>query len=148
VRGGVNLPDVGDDVDVRARFADNAAPLSVRPAGADGCGRPPALPKQSRKALEQVNLSVEAESTTTDVEGIVEGVCRDSHRLIVSADDLRQSGRDISLLVPDDIELGALRTGQVLRLTAEILDGGGLRLTSVAGDKGGEGAQDEDIVQP
>ena len=93
VRGGAQRkpPELGDKVEVEARIADNATePLPVRPAGREGCGRPPALPKPPKTALEQVGTvhtgaaadeiadegTDAATETTTDVEAIVEGVCR------------------------------------------------------------------------
>jgi hypothetical protein len=151
VRGSAgHLPRPGDNVEVRARITDNPAPLPIRAPGEQGCGNPPALPKPPGKALEQVSLRIDEGdgATGTDVEGIVEGVCRDSRELIVSADDVRESGRDISLAVPDDIELGRLAPGDVLRLTTAIRDNGSLELSTVAGDKGGKGADDPDLVQP
>jgi hypothetical protein len=150
VRGaGQKLPDLGDRVEVRVRIADDAEPLPVRPAGEQGCGRPPALPKPPTAGLEQVRLQIAGgePAASVDVEGIVQGVCKDAGRLIVSADDVRESGRDIELLAPKKIELGKLDTGDVLRVTTEILDGGSLQLSSVAGDGSGPDADDPDLVQ-
>ena len=151
VRGSAgHLPELGDDVEVRVRIADNAEPLPAHPAGDEGCGHPPGLPRAPRKALEQVSLKIaEGEpASVTDVEGIVEGVCRKDSKLIVSADDLRESGRDIALSVPEGIKLGKIGNGDVLRMTATIRDGGSLELSTVAGDRGGKGADDPDLVQP
>jgi hypothetical protein len=152
VRGGIqrNPPEVGKLVEVEARIASNPEPLPVSDPGQDGCGKPPALPKPPKVALEQVGLKVtgDGRQTTTDVEGIVEGVCRNSHQLIVSADDVRESGHDISLGVPAEFRIGALKPGQVLKLGAEIGDAGALTLSSVAGDEGTDGAEDADLVQP
>ncbi|MDX6583688.1 MAG: hypothetical protein QOI10_2872 [Solirubrobacterales bacterium] len=152
VRGapGQRAPAAGAQIDVRVKIADDAEPLPVTPPGASGCGEPPPVPKPPRTALEQISLVVHGgePAASTGVEAIVEGVCRDNRKLIVSADDLRESGRDISLSVPDQIELGALKPGQVLKLSAGIRDNGGLELSSVAGDEGGSGAADPDLVQP
>jgi hypothetical protein len=152
VRGGIqrNPPEVGALVEVKARIAANPEPLPVSSPGEDGCGKPPALPKPPKVALEQVGLQVtgDAPQPTTDVEGVVEGVCRDSHKLLVSADDVRESGHDIVLGVPAQIRIGALKPGQVLKLGAEIGDAGALTLSSVAGDEGTDGAEDADLVQP
>jgi hypothetical protein len=151
IRGSAgHLPRLGDNVEVRARITDNPEPLPIRAPGEQGCGNPPALPKPPGKALEQVSLRIEDGEGAggTDVEGTVEGVCRSSDKLIVSADDLRESGRDISLAVAEDIELGRIDTGDVLRLTTTIRDNGSLEVSTVAGDKGGKGADDPDLVQP
>jgi hypothetical protein len=151
VRGSAgHLPRLGDNVEVRARITDNPDPLHIRTPGEQGCGDPPALPKPPGKALEQVSLRIEEGegASGTDVAGIVEGVCRDTGELIVSADDLRESGHDLALAVPEDIELGGIDPGDVLRLTTVIRDNGSLEVSTVAGDKGGKGADDPDLVQP
>ena len=117
VRGGDQRtpPKLGDTVQLEARFADNATELKPTPAGREGCGEPPALPKPPKISLEQVGTvhtgaaadetadegTDAATETTTDVEAIVEGVCRTGSRtLIASADDLREAGRDIPVGVP------------------------------------------------
>jgi hypothetical protein len=151
VRGGLHrIPDVGDRVEVDARIADNPEELPVTEPGHAGCGRPPAVPKPPRVALEQTGLRFADgdRATTTEVEGLVEGVCRDSRKLLVSADDLRESGHDVALSVPEKIKIGALKPGQVLSLSAEIGSGAALGLTAVAGDRGRDGAEDADLVQP
>ena len=150
VRGkaGHDPPRLGDNVEVRARIADNPDPLSVTGPGQEGCGTPPPLPKPPRAALEQVGLRIDDAASSTDVEAIVEGVCRESHKLVVSADDIRESGRDIGILVPEEFKLNRIDPGDVLRLTTNILNGGSLQLSTIAGDKGGKGADDPDLVQP
>ncbi len=152
VRGtaGRRPPAVGDAVEVRVRIADNPEPLRVRPAGENGCGRPPALPKPPKTALEQVSLRIEdgEPASVTSIEAVIEGVCRDKRKLVASADDVRASGRDIGLAVPKEINLGRLEPGQVVKLSAEIFEGGSMRVSTIAGDKGGEGADDPDLVQP
>jgi len=151
VRGGVRRipPEVGERVEVEARIADNPEPLPATTPGEAGCGRAPAPPKPPRAALEQVGLRrVGDPATTAEIEAVVEGVCRDSRKLIVSADDVRESGHDIAIAVPDEIRTAKLKPGQVLKLGAEIAANGALTLTSVAGDEGSKGAEDADLVQP
>jgi hypothetical protein len=147
VRGGAS-PAVGDTVEVRVRITDNASSLPVVEPGEAGCGDPPALPKPPRSTLEQVSLNVDSAASSTGVEGIVEGVCGNPRKLIVSADDIRESGHDVAILVPKEFELGRIDTGDVLRLTTSILGSGSLQLETLAGDKGGEGADDSGLVQP
>ncbi len=147
-------PDVGDQVEVQARIADNVEALPVTPPGEQGCGEPPALPKVPHVGLEQVALKPSDddtsgdETTTADVEAIVEGVCRDSRKLIVSADDVRESGHDTAIAVPEELRISALKTGQILKLGVEIGDNGALKLTAAASDKATKGAEGEDLVQP
>ena len=150
VRGkaGHNPPRLGDNVEVRVRIADNFDPLPSNDPHEEGCGSPPAEPKPPRSALEQVDLQINDAASSVDVEAIVEGVCRESHKLVVSADDIRESGRDIGILVPEEFKLNRIDPGDVLRLTTNILKGGSLQLSTIAGDKGGKGADDPDLVQP
>jgi hypothetical protein len=152
VRGGAQRtpPAVGERVEVEARIADRPEPLAVTPPGEDGCGKPPQVPKPPAVALEQIGLRVaEGEpAASTDVEGIVEGVCREARKLIVSADDVRESGRDVAIAIPEAIRVAALEPGQVLKLEVEITRRGTLKLSTVAGDEGAKGADDTDLVQP
>lgn len=151
VRGGQRPPpDVGDQVDVRARFADRPEELPVTPPGHDGCGAPPAAPKPPKVALEQVQLDVtdSQRAASTDLEGVVEGVCRESRRLILSADDVRESGQDIQVALPDSFRLADLANGQALKLSASIAAGGAFTAQSLAPDDDGSTADDPDLSQP
>lgn len=152
VRGGPQRtpPGIGERVEVEARIADHPEPLAQSAPGEEGCGAPPAQPKPPPVTLEQAGLRVVegGPATSTDVEAIVEGVCRGSRKLIVSADDLRESGEDIALAIPKRIRVASLKPGQVLKLTAKIGESGALTVSSVAGDEGTKGAEDADLVQP
>ena len=151
VRGSArrNPPEVGRRVEVDARIAADPEPLPVTDPGQPGCGKPPAQPSPPKVALEQVSIASERErAAETDVEGLVEGVCRADRKLIVSADDLRESGHDIAIAVPEDLRIAALKPGQVLKLSADVGDFGALTLSTVAGDQGAKGAEDADLVQP
>jgi len=152
VRGGANHrpPEVGDEVDVSARIADHPEALTPSEPGQQGCGRPPVPPKAPKTALDQLRVKTTSDEpvASTDVEGVVEGVCRSDRKLIVSADDVRESGQDISIAIPEDFKLAALKPGLVLKLGADIGAAGALTLSSVAGDEGAKGAEDPDLVQP
>jgi len=167
VRGGEQRtpPKLGDAVQLEARFADHATELAPNPAGREGCGKPPALPKPPKTSLEQVgtvHTGADAEQstdtdtdtetateTTTDVEAIVEGVCRTGTRtLIVSADDLREAGRDIPVVVPSKFNLGNIDPGNVVKLTTKIGKSGNYTLDGFASDERREGADDENLIQP
>ena len=152
VRGGTQRqpPEVGDRVDVRARFADHPEELAVTPPGHEGCGAAPAQPKPPRVALEQVQLDVTSSERagSTDLEGVVEGICRDSHRLILSADDVRESGRDIQVSLPSTIRLADLKNGQVVKLSASIAAGDALAVVTLAADGDRSEADDPDLSQP
>ena len=165
VRGGDQRtpPKLGDTVQLEARFADNATELKPTPAGREGCGEPPALPKPPKISLEQVGTvhtgaaadetadeeTDAATETTTDVEAIVEGVCRTGSRtLIASADDLREAGRDIPVGVPSKFNLGNVEPGDVVKLSTDIGKSGNYILASIASDERRQGADDENLIQP
>lgn len=152
VRGGEahRPPGLGEQVEVEARIADHPEELPVSEPGQQGCGQPPAQPKPPKTALDQVRVRTTADEpqTTTTVEAVVEGVCRTDRRLIVSADDVRESGHDIAIAIPEEFRVAALKPGQVLKLGTEIGAAGALSLSSVAGDEGAHGAEDPDLVQP
>lgn len=152
VRGGAQRtpPDVGDLVEVQARVADGAEPLTPSTPGQQGCGGAPKPPKPPETSLEQTGLkpSESERATATDIEAIVEGVCRSERRLIVSADDVRESGQDISIVVPKRLKLAGFEPGQVVKLSARIGEAKTFTLSTVAGDEGKHGAEDEKLVQP
>ena len=152
VRGGAQRtpPEVGERVEVETRIADRPEELPVGTPGEQGCGKSPQPPKPPPTALEQVRLErPDAEkSTTAEIEAIVEGVCRETRRLIVSADDVREAGQNIAIFVPNAFRIAGLEPGQILKLGVEIGAGASLRLTGIAGDQGRKGAEDQDLVQP
>jgi hypothetical protein len=151
IRGGAQRtpPSVGERVEVDVRIADHPEALPVTPPGQEGCGKPPKPLPPPKTALEQTGLTLaEGElATFTDVEAIVQGVCRTDRKLIVSADDVRESGRDFSIAVPKDLRIADLAPGQVLKLGAAIGSQGALTLVSVSSDKGKQGAENPSMVQ-
>ena len=152
VRGGEahRPPELGEQVEVEARIADHPEELPVSEPGQQGCGKPPTQPKPPKTALDQIRVRVTADEPqkTTTVEAVVQGVCRADRKLIVSADDVRESGHDIGIAIPEELRVAALKPGQVLKLGADIGAAGALSLGSVAGDEGAHGAEDSDLVQP
>ncbi len=141
------MPAVADMVDVTARIADKLDPIEAEDAGRDGCGSPPRPPKARKYALEQTDLAVTGAANSTGLEGIVQGVCRKSGSLILSADDVRESGRDIAVTVPTALRLADLDPGQVLKLRAEIGGGGNFTATAIADDAGESAADDSGRIQ-
>jgi hypothetical protein len=148
VKPGVRMPEVGNKVSVTARIANKLDPIEPVDAGRDGCGEPPKQPKQPDLSLEQVSLEVTDAVSTSDLEGIVQGVCRKSGTLIISADDLRESGRDVAIAVPNDLRLAKIDVGQVLKIRADIGSGGNLTAKKIADDQRESGADDETRIQP
>lgn len=147
VPAGTRMPQVADTVEVSARIADKLDPIEAQEPGRDGCGTPPRLPRPRKLALEQTKLSVTDEASAAGLEAIVQGVCRKSGSLIVSADDVRESGRDIAVVVSDELRLRDLTPGQVVKIRADIGKSGNLTATAIADDEGESAADDSDRVQ-
>jgi hypothetical protein len=142
VPAGERMPTVGDQADVTARIADNLDSIEAVEPGRDGCDTPPKI------ALEQQGLETTGSATSTNLEGIVEGVCRKAGTLILSADDLRASGHDIAISVPSNLSLGDISPGQVLAIRASLGSSGHLTATRIADDEGEAAANDADRIQP
>jgi len=118
-----------------------------------GCAPDPALPPPSAiepaAVLWQRHLDVDgAPLAYGDFEGIVTAVCPESGRLLVSADDVRESEADL-LFEPSEeqIDLTGLRVGDSILATATIGPEGELSLTGLAGDEHLEGADDAGAMQ-
>lgn len=140
VPAGTRMPQVADRVEVGARIADKLDPIEPQDAGREGCGTAPRIPKPRKFALEQTSLEVTGSADAAPVEGVVQGVCRKSGSLILSADDVRESGRDIAIVVPASLPRGDLKPGQVLKLRADIGASGNLTASAIADDEGESGA--------
>jgi hypothetical protein len=85
--------------------------------------------------------------THGDFEGIVAAFEPDRARLLLSADDVRESGQDLSFAVPAEIDATGLVVGDSVLLSAEIGADGTLTLTGLAGDERLKGAEDEQATQ-
>lgn len=99
---------------------------------ADPARAPPPTPP-ARAALWQRHLGVNgAPFAYGDFAGIVMAVCPDSGQLLLSADDIRESGVDL-LLGPaaEEIDLAGVRVGDSVLVTAEIRADGSLALTGL-----------------
>lgn len=150
VRTTKELPRLGATVEVKARFADpprrDDTPAGTEPAQV--CGDPPAQPARPSSTLEQVESSVTDNGDGTgDVEGIVQGVCRDDRKLIVSADDVRESRSDIAVSVPKELRIAHLKPGDVLYLTTKIRDNGSLEATGISDDQRQRHADNVERIQ-
>jgi hypothetical protein len=120
-----------------------AAPAPVTPP--PSCVPDPALPAPPAPvaALWQSQLDADgAPFASSDFEGMVMAVCPAEGKLLLSADDLRQSGKDILFTVPKSIDTGKLKPGDSVAATAAIEAGGALTLTGLAGDERSKGADD------
>ena len=132
---------------------DTPAPAEPGEAPDPGCtpaGPEPAEPLDPGIEITQRSFQVEFEDLTVSaVEGIVQAVCPDQGQLVISADDLRESGTDLTLAVPDEIDISHLEAGDSIIANVDPTPGedGALSLTGLAGDTGLDDADDEKLAQ-
>jgi len=99
--------------------------------------------------LVQTKLDVEATEPATyvDLAGVVTAICPATGQVLVSADDMRESGADLTLTVPARIKTAKLKLGASLLATAEVGEAGALTLAGLASDEGLKGAEDTKSAQ-
>ncbi len=85
--------------------------------------------------------------THVDIEGIVAAFDPATAQLTISADDVRESGQDIVLAVPAQIDASKPAAGDSVLAGAEIGPDGSLSLTGLAGDERLKGADDIKAIQ-
>ena len=96
----------------------------------------------------QRSLGVEPESATyLDLAGILTAVCPATGQIAISADDLRQSGKDIVLSIPGRFKTAGFQLGDSVVATATIGEDGTLTLAGLASDERTRGAEDTASAQ-
>lgn len=85
--------------------------------------------------------------THVEIEGIVAGFDPEAAQLLVSADDVRESGLDITIVVPPDIDAASLVVGDSVLASADIGADGSLLLKGLASDERLQGAEDAKATQ-
>lgn len=85
--------------------------------------------------------------THVELEGIVGAVDPETAQLLLSADDVRESGVDITLAVPPEIDVASLAIGDSVLASADIGADGSLTLTGLASDERLKGAEDAKAIQ-
>jgi hypothetical protein len=109
---------------------------------------PPALEFEPEVILRQRSLAIDIPYVGySDFEGIVQAACRQPSQLVISADGIRQSGRDIAIPAPGKFDLSGLEPGETFNVTALIEEDGSLELTGLASDEGIRGADDPALAQ-
>jgi hypothetical protein len=125
-----------------------AEPAPAPPACAAGPSQPPPPAIQPKAILWQRQASAPgAPFASSDFTGIVEAVCADAGKLLISADDIRESGHDLLFTVPETIDTTRLEAGQSVVAMATIAADGSLELTGLASDERTKGAGDEASLQ-
>lgn len=125
--------------------ADPAEPPVAPTCAADPSLKP--LPEPAMIAAQR-GLKVEPEPATyLDLAGILTAVCPATGQIAVSADDLRESGKDIVLSVPGRFKTAGLELGDSVVATATLGEDGTLTLAGLASDERARGAEDTGSAQ-
>lgn len=126
-------------------------PEALPPPSLPPCSPSPALEAADPPAAHLVATKLELEATDpatyVDLAGVVTALCPSTGQVLLSADDMRESGADLTLAVPARIKTSGLKLGQSLLATAEVAEDGTLTLAGLASDEGLKGAEDEKAAQ-
>lgn len=149
---------IGADPLVPAYTVSNKGTSALVHVTPDPSGAPPALPALGayvtvKAGLEAGRLTQQTLSgggapfTHVELEGIVASVDPTAARLSLSADDVRESGLDIAIAVPPEIDVAALTVGDSVLASADLGADGLLTLTGLASDERLKGAEDAKATQ-
>lgn len=126
-------------------------PEVLPPPSLPACAPNLALEAAEPPAAHLVETRLEVETTDpatyVDLAGVVTALCPGTGQVLLSADDMRESGANLTLTVPAKIKTSGLNLGQSLLATAEVAADGTLTLAGLASDEGLEGAEDEKAAQ-
>lgn len=86
-------------------------------------------------------------STYLELAGIYAGLAPDTGLLLISSDDTRAGGQDLSLVVPPTIDASKLKPGDSYIAAVKVEPDGSLVLAGIAGDEYRKGADDADSAQ-
>lgn len=142
------LPPVGEpQPPAPAAPVPAPAPVPLAPTCAPDPTVAPPAPVAPNATLWQRQLSSGgAPYTSASFEGIVEAICPTTAQLLISADDIRESGHDLLFTVPAEIDTSGLMVGDSVLANADIA-AAGLSLTGLASDERLKGAEDEKALQ-
>jgi hypothetical protein len=125
-----------------------AGTTAPAPTCAPEPGQAPLKSFQPTVDLWQQKIESEAEPATyLDLAGMIAAVCPATDQILLSADDTRASGQDLSLKVGPKIDAAKLRVGESFLATATVEPDGSLTLAGVASDEQIKGADDAKSAQ-
>ncbi len=114
------------------------------------CAADPGLKPPPEPAMIAVQRKLEVEpepATYVDLAGVLTAVCPATGQIAISADDLRESAKDIVLSVPGRFKTAGFQLGDSIVATATIGEGGTLALAGLASDERMQGAEDAGSAQ-
>ncbi|HEY6638461.1 MAG TPA: hypothetical protein VIZ61_12330 [Solirubrobacterales bacterium] len=147
-------PKVGSTVQVGVQIGAAFPPIApldpadwrVDPACTPGYDERTGLPAPPvvMPELTQTSMTVSGQATSATLESVVQTRCPvGTPRLILSADDVRESGRDLApLAVPAGIDPNRLTPGQAVQVAVGVAGEGILSLEGITSDQGAAGADD------
>jgi hypothetical protein len=144
-------PKVGSSIDLTVHIGDPFQQVTPASWQSDPSCTPPyneqnGLPSQPVKEpeLTQTSVNVNSQSQSATLEAVLQTVCPGgSPKLVLSADDVREAGRDLSeLAVPNGIDISRLNPGQAVLAALDVAPDGTLTVRGVTSDQGAGGADD------
>jgi hypothetical protein len=144
-------PKVGSSVTVTVNIGDPFQSPAPSSWASDASCTPPydeqnGLPSPAVKAAEltQTAVTVTSQAQSASLEAVMQTVCPGgSPKLVLSADDVREAGRDLGeVAVPAGIDLGKLTPGEAVQAAVDVADDGTLTLKGITSDQGAAGADD------
>jgi hypothetical protein len=122
-------------------------PAPPAPLCAEAPAQPPHTPAPVSVLWQRTADAAGVPFTYSDFAGVVMAICPSEGKLVLSADDLGESGADLTLSVPAKIKTSRLKLGDSVLATAGIGEGGTLTLTGLASDERSKGADDAKAAQ-
>jgi hypothetical protein len=144
-------PKVGSQVQVGVHIGDPFSPVTPDAWVSDSSCTPPydeqngqPNPAPMLPELTQTSFSVTGQAASATLESVVQTVCPGaSPKLVLSADDIRESGRDLTELgVSSGIDIGKLKPGEAVQVAVDVANDGTLTLKGITSDQGAAGADD------
>jgi hypothetical protein len=144
-------PKVGSSVDVSTHIGNPFQPIDPATWATDDACAPPYNEQNGRPSppvktteLTQTTVNVTSQSAKATFEAVVQTVCRGgSPKLVLSADDVREAGRDLAPLdVPNGIDPARLSPGQAVQVAVDVTQDGKFTLRGTTSDQGVAGADD------
>jgi hypothetical protein len=123
------------------------APIVAAPACAPDPAHPPVKAEPSSLLWQRQASGDGAPFTHSDFAGTVTAICPTTSQLMLSADDIRESGRDLLFTVPAGIDPSKLGVGDSILASADIAADGTLTLKGLASDEHRKGADDLEATQ-
>lgn len=130
-----------------AEVAEVADAITADPGSCERA-EPGAIVAPREQLIEQqVEPTGEDEFTYFELAGTIQALCPETGELLISADDIRYGGVDLTIAASKDIDLGLLEVDQPVIAAVEVGEDGELSLAGIASDAGLKGADDAEQLQ-